>query len=71
MLDGVQAFRGVPPENVDIYWGANLGTDSESAIAGPLGEKADAISQARATARDKAGWVMDTYLLRKRLPDSD
>lgn len=71
MLDGVQAFRSVPPENVDIYWGANLGTASESAIAGPLGEKADAISQARATARDKAGWVMDTYLLRKRLPDSD
>lgn len=47
-----------------IWWGANLGTPDEQLVAGRLGEVLDDIRAARASARQTAGWVMDTYLLR-------
>jgi precorrin-6A synthase len=66
MLDGGCAFRTVPAEAFDIYWGAYLGMDEEIAVAGPLAEVADAIAEARAAARAANGWIMDVYLLRRR-----
>lgn len=66
MLDGERAFTTVDADEFDIYWGANLGTASEVTIAGRLSEKSAEITEARAKARDKAGWVMDTYLLRRK-----
>jgi precorrin-6A synthase len=67
MLDANQTFTD---EDVDIYWGAYLGTPDELLISGPLPEVADEIRRVRAEAREKHGWIMDTYLLRRRLPET-
>ena len=49
----------------EIYWGAYLGTPDELLISGPLPEVAAQIQQTRAAARERKGWIMDTYLLRR------
>jgi precorrin-6A synthase len=64
MLDGDQAFRQVT-EDVDIYWGAYLGTPDELLIAGRLADVRDEITRVRAEARERKGWMFDTYLLRR------
>lgn len=66
MLDGEQAFAKVDPTELDIYWGAYLGTPDEILRAGPLTELSAEIVQVRAQARARHGWIMDTYLLRRR-----
>lgn len=68
MLDGALACAALTGENLDIYWGAALGTPDEVLIAGKLDDVIAAISAERATLKDKRGWVMDTYLLRRREP---
>ncbi len=66
MLDGRQAFTTVAGGDLDIYWGAYLGTKDEILVAGPLpAVRADILAQ-RAAARERKGWIMDTYLLRRR-----
>jgi precorrin-6A synthase len=65
MLDARTAYRHVKGD-VDIYWGAYLGTPDEILIAGPLDETRDEIDAVRAAARARKGWIMDTYLLRRR-----
>ena len=64
MLDGQLAFLEADPE-LEIFWGAYLGTPDEITIAGKLGVVRDQIVQARQAARARHGWIMDTYLLRK------
>ncbi|WP_210649463.1 precorrin-6A synthase (deacetylating) [Nocardioides sp. SYSU D00065] len=49
----------------DIWWGANLGSPHEELVAGPLRDVVGEITAARARAKDRDGWVMDTYLLRR------
>ncbi|HWF74235.1 MAG TPA: precorrin-6A synthase (deacetylating) [Solirubrobacteraceae bacterium] len=66
MLDAHCSFRSVDAEGVEIYWGAYLGTEDEILIAGPLGEVAAEIEERRAQARERKGWIMDTYLLRRQ-----
>jgi precorrin-6A synthase len=66
MLDGQQAFASVDRDAYDIYWAVNLGLDSEALIAGPLAERVESIRTARSKAREKEGWAMDVYLLRRR-----
>jgi precorrin-6A synthase len=65
MLDGEQAFKRLHTEDVDIYWGAYLGTQDEILVAGKLSEVSGDIERLRSEAREKHGWIMDTYLLRK------
>jgi precorrin-6A synthase len=67
MLDANQAFAQHP--DADIYWGAYVGSGDEILAAGQVAEVADEITKTRAEARERHGWIMDTYLLRKRLPD--
>ena len=64
MLDAACSFTGAGDE-FHIYWGAYLGTPDEILISGPVGEVADRIRTARAEARARKGWIMDTYLLRR------
>ena len=52
----------------DIWWGANLGSPHEELVAGRLGDVVEEIRTARARAKAADGWVMDTYLLRRRRP---
>jgi precorrin-6A synthase len=65
MLDAHCAFRSVATEDLQIYWGAYLGTPDEILLAGPVVEIADDIERVRAEARARKGWIMDTYLLRR------
>jgi precorrin-6A synthase len=64
MLDGRMAFRGADPD-LEIFWGAYLGTKHQILVAGRLGDVSDRIAATRAAARDEHGWIMDTYLLRR------
>ncbi|WP_316149449.1 precorrin-6A synthase (deacetylating) [Cupriavidus sp. BIC8F] len=66
MLDAQNAFREVVDEDLDIYWGAYVGTPDEILVAGKLREVADEIERVRAAAREQHGWIMDTYLLKRR-----
>ena len=52
-------------DNWHIWWGANLGTDSEYLITGRAGEAAVGIAAARERVKAETGWVMDVYLLRR------
>lgn len=68
MLDGRTAFATLPPEqskDIHIYWGAYLGTPDELLVSGPLDDVCDEIVRVRSEARDRRGWIMDTYLLRR------
>lgn len=73
MLDAHQAFRqyaGRPDGDggdMYIYWGAYIGTADEILVSGPLDEAAPRIEALRAEARERKGWIMDTYLLRRNL----
>ena len=65
MLDGECSFKTVKEDNVDIYWGAYLGTTDEILIAGSLADRSAEIERVRSEARARHGWIMDTYLLRR------
>jgi len=65
MLDGEQTFKQIAAANLDIYWGAYLGTEDEILVSGKLSEVRDDIERIRRKAREERGWIMDTYLLRK------
>jgi precorrin-6A synthase len=65
MLDGQLAFRSADPD-LDIFWGAYLGSPHQLLIAGRLGDVAEEIVAVRQAARQRHGWIMDTYLLRRR-----
>lgn len=71
MLDGVQAFRTVTDPGADIWWGAYLGTPHEILLSGRLAEMAETISETRRTAREKHGWIMDTYLIRRPATEAE
>jgi len=66
MLDGQLAFKALEGDDYDIWWGAYLGSPDELLIAGRLADVAEQIERVRARARAEHGWIMDTYLLRRR-----
>jgi precorrin-6A synthase len=65
MLDAECSFQHVDPNGVEIFWGAYLGSPDELLVAGPLAEAGPDIQRVRAQARERKGWIMDTYLLRR------
>ena len=67
MLDGKPDFAGLDPD-LEIHWGAYLGSPDEVLVAGRLGDVAETIAGVRAEARARHGWIMDTYLLRRPQP---
>ncbi len=69
LLDGVQAFAALENQNLEIFWGAYLGTDHEILRSGKLAEVRDEIAAVRRQARGQHGWIMDTYLLRNSAGD--
>jgi precorrin-6A synthase len=70
MLDNGSGLRALAGEDVDIYWGAYLGTPDEVLVAGKLCDRVEEIERLRAEERARKGWIMDTYLLR-RSPAND
>jgi precorrin-6A synthase len=65
MLDGKNSYKDLVDQNLEIYWGAYVGTDKEILLTGRLDDLAKKIEQARGEARQQNGWIMDIYLLRK------
>jgi precorrin-6A synthase len=65
MLDADCSFKNIDDPDVDIYWGAYIGTDDEILVSGNLRERTQDIERIRREAKEKKGWIMDTYLLRK------
>jgi precorrin-6A synthase len=65
MLDAGTAFDSVEDGDTEIYWGAYVGTEHEILVAGKLRDVAEEIVRLRAEARERHGWIMDVYLLRR------
>jgi precorrin-6A synthase len=66
MLDDGSGLAAIDPAGLDIWWGAYLGTPDEVLMAGPLADIRESILSLRAERRAAIGWIMDTYLLRRR-----
>ena len=66
MLDGNCSFTLLDQEIYHIWWGAYLGMEYEVLIAGKLQEVSKVIVETRRKARETHGWIMDSYMLRRR-----
>lgn len=70
LLDGEDTYRRFADTeahgDMEIYWGAYLGTPDEILISGKVADVAAEIHRRRHEARQRNGWIMDTYLMRKR-----
>lgn len=64
MLDAHEAWRGLD-DDLEIRWGAFVGMDHEILVAGRLGDVRDEIAARRTEAKERLGWMFDTYLLRR------
>jgi precorrin-6A synthase len=69
MLDRGDGLRAMRDEDVEIHWGAYLGTPDEILVSGKARDVVDEIEAIRARERERHGWIMDTYLLRRLPPD--
>ena len=68
MLDNHGQWRRFADEpETWIYWGAYLGTADQLLVAGPVAEVQDEIATVRNDAKERHGWIMDTYLIRRKL----
>lgn len=65
MLDGDLAFLRTAGADDEIWWGAYVGTPDEILISGRVGDVGEQIRAAREAARERIGWIMDIYLLRR------
>ncbi|WP_410642136.1 precorrin-6A synthase (deacetylating) [Amycolatopsis sp. lyj-346] len=69
LLDAHTTFDQFTSSDLHIFWGAYVGTSDEILISGPLTPALAAqIRATRAEARERHGWIMDTYLLRRPTP---
>ncbi|MFT4117654.1 precorrin-6A synthase (deacetylating) [Bradyrhizobium sp.] len=66
MLDGGTAFQALEPEGLHIWWGAYLGMPDQIIMSGTLAETGPRIVAARQDARVRHGWIMDSYILKRR-----
>ncbi len=66
MLDGQCSFQRLLGQDLEIYWGGYLGCPDETLVAGQLDEVWESLVHTRAQLRAAKGWIMDTYLLRRR-----
>ena len=66
MLDGGTAFQSLDPERLHIWWGAYLGMPDQIIMSGALAEVGPHIVIARQEARERHGWIMDSYILKRR-----
>lgn len=67
MLDGECSFQALKPSGLTIWWGGFLGMAEQLLESGPLADAGPRIVRARAEARARHGWIMDTYLLRREM----
>ena len=68
MLDGGTAFQSLDARGIQIWWGAYLGMPNQIILSGPLADIGATIATARAEERARHGWIMDSYILKRRSP---
>jgi len=66
MLDGGASFQSLDPDGLHIWWGAYLGMADQIILSGALAEIGLRIVAARQEARERHGWIMDSYILKRR-----
>lgn len=66
MLDGGTAFQSLDPAELHIWWGAYLGMPDQIIMSGALAVVGALIVAARQDARERHGWIMDSYILKRR-----
>ena|SRR5262245_15775574 len=64
LLDNHRALAGLD-DDLEIWWGAFVGLPDERLVHGRLGDCRDQIERERSEARQRHGWLFDTYLLRR------
>jgi len=65
MLDGGTAFQSLDPAGLQIWWGAYLGMPDQIVMSGALAEVGSRIVAMRQEARERHGWIMDSYILKR------
>ena len=65
MLDADLAAADLDDPDLHIYWGAYLGTPHEELRSGPLHAVAADILATKRELRERHGWIMDTYMIRR------
>ena len=65
MLDGGAAFQSLDPSGFHIWWGAYLGMPDQIILSGALADVGATIVEARRMARERHGWIMDSYILKR------
>ncbi len=65
MLDANGTFKQFAEQDIDIFWGAYVGTPDEILVAGKLRDVAADIERFRTEARAAHGWIMDSYILHR------
>ena len=68
MLDGENSYTTLDPKGISVWWGAYLGMAQQVLRSGALTDTGAEIARTRAALKSQHGWIMDTYLLRKRTP---
>ena len=63
MLNRVIELPGL--DDWSIWWGANLGTPHEELVAGRVATVLPDIHAARERVAERAGWILDIFLLRR------
>ena len=63
MLDGKSVFQHIQRNDLMLYWGANLGTEHQALISGPLQEVKQHVLTARGRVHIHAGWLMDSFVI--------
>lgn len=66
MLDGGTAFQSLDSAGLHIWWGAYLGMADQIIMSGALAEVGTRIVAMRQDARERHGWIMDSYILKRR-----
>jgi precorrin-6A synthase len=66
MLDGGAAFQSLDANGLHIWWGAYLGMPDQIIMSGALAEMGPRIVAVRHEAREQHGWIMDSYILKRR-----
>jgi len=68
MLDNHAGWRRFAGEDAEIFWGAYLGTADQLLVSGRISSVQDEIERVRGAAQERHGWIMDTYMIRRREP---
>ena len=71
MLDAHGTFKQFADQDIDIFWGAYVGSPDEILMAGKLRDVAADIDRLRAEARAAHGWIMDSYIMHRRRHDAE